>query len=135
MGDLTKNISRYETKCHCNRCKVYIQAHEPILAMVQAACDHFAKEWSVDKVQLELSSAARCYAYNRLPTDVDGPGSNDESQHPRCTAIDAKIFVNGTQVSPQKVYDYFDSTYPDSCGVGLYSSFTHIDSRPYKARW
>lgn len=135
MGDYTKNISRHETKCNCGKCDVHIQPHEPILAMWQGACDHFAKEWSVDRVSLDLTSAARCYTYNRVPEDQDGPGSNDESQHPRCTAIDGKIFVAGTQISPKDVYDYFDSAYPDSCGVGLYSSFTHCDSRQTKARW
>ena len=135
MGDYTKNISRHETKCNCGNCDVYIQPHEPILAIWQGACDHFADKYGVSKVQLEITSAARCYVYNRIPIEDGGPGSNDESQHPRCTAMDGKIFVNGKQIPPKEVYDYFDVRYPNSGGFSAYNTFTHGDGRQTKARW
>ena len=135
MGDLTRNISRHELKCKCGDCDVYIQDHEPIIDMWQGACDFFAKKYKVLKVGLDITSAARCYRYNRTPIDQDGPGSNDNSQHPRCTAIDGKIFINATQIKPSEVADYFEDKNPYSCGIGRYNSFTHVDSRPIKSRW
>lgn len=131
MGDLTKNISRHELVCQCLDCNVRIQDHEPIIQEWQGACDYFAKKWQVGKVRLEITSPARCYVHNR----TDDVGSNDESQHPRCCAIDGKIFARGEQIPPKMVYDYFDNAYPDFGGVGLYDSFTHRDTRAIKVRW
>ena len=129
MGDLTKNISRHELKCKCNNCEVTILDYEPVIEIVQDTCDYFAKENSVDKVTLIITSGARCYVYNR---EV---GSTDNSQHPRACAIDFKIFINGRQIDPKLVYAYLDEKYPDSLGLGKYTTFTHIDTRPKKDRW
>ena len=135
MGDLTKNISQHELDCRCSNCKVTVQYHEPIINIVQKACDYFAANAQVEKVKLNITSAARCYEYNRMPIKDGGPGSNDESQHPRCSAMDIQIFIGKMQVAPQEVADYFNAQYPDSCGIGVYATFTHIDTRSIKARW
>lgn len=129
MGDLTKNISKHELKCNCGKCDVYIQDHEPVINAVQRCCDYFAKEYGVAKVTLNITSAARCYEYNR---EI---GSNDESQHPRCSAVDIQIYINGAQVPPNLVGNYFDNQYPSGCGIGVYETFTHFDTRSIRARW
>jgi uncharacterized protein YcbK (DUF882 family) len=134
MGDLTKNISAHELRCKCGICKVRIQDHEPVIQVVQGACDHFAKK-SGKRVTVVITSAARCYGYNRMPVHMGGAGSNDESQHPRCCAMDIKILIDGVQVDPDFVAEYFDEKYPDTYGIGNYKSFTHIDTRAIKARW
>jgi len=135
MGDLTKNISRHELACKCGNCQVRIQDHEPIIQVVQGVCDHFAREYNVDKVVLVITSAARCFEYNRLPVDEGGPGSNDESQHPRCCATDIALFVNDVQIPPLLIYNYLCSTYPRKYGFGLYKSFVHADTRNRCSRW
>lgn len=129
MGDLTLNISKSELFCNCNNCDVRIQDHEAIIQIVQGACDYFASEHNVKKVRLQITSSARCYDYNRQI------GSNDNSQHPRCNAMDIKIFVGSEQIPPKKVYEYFSDIYPFGMGVGLYDTFCHIDSREKRARW
>lgn len=134
MGNLTKNISDFELRCKCGICNVRIQDHEPIIQVVQDACDHFAK-LSGKPVILKITSAARCYGYNRQPAHLGGAGSNDESQHPRCSAMDIKLFVNGNFIKPDYVAEYFDEKYPDTYGIGNYKTFTHIDTRAIKARW
>lgn len=135
MGNITKNISDHELACKCGKCEVSIQRHEPVIQIVQDVCDHFANLAKVDKVVLIITSAARCYEYNRKPISLGGPGSNDNSQHPRCNAIDFQIHVNGKQVQPQLIYDYLCHKYPDKHGFGLYNTFVHADSREVKARW
>ena len=134
MGNITKNISDFELRCKCGICKVRIQDHEPVIQVVQDACDHFA-ELAGKPVVLKITSAARCYGYNRMPTHLGGAGSNDESQHPRCSAMDIKLFVNGSFIKPDYVAEYFEEKFPDTYGIGNYKSFTHIDTRPVKARW
>lgn len=129
MGDLTKNISRHELKCQCGKCEVTIQDHEPVIQCVQKCCDYFSAQYGVERVTLKITSAARCYEHNRAI------GSNDNSQHPRCRAMDIKLYVNGKQIPPSRVFDYFDSQYHDSCGIGLYEKFCHFDTRTQKARW
>lgn len=130
MGDLTKNINRSELACSCG-CGFDSIDIEVIIA-VQQCCDHFAKKLRKDRVVLDITSAARCYEYNRKPLSEGGPGSNDNSQHPKARAIDFKI----RGVVPAEVYAYLVSMYDGRFGIGRYDSFTHIDSRTGgSARW
>lgn len=135
MGNLTKNISRYELKCKCSKCNVTIQDHELIIEVVQRICDRIASDYGVEKVRLNISSPARCYEYNRIPAIVGGPGSDDDSQHPRCNAMDINIFVEGRRIPPHDVYIVANEIYPDSFGIGLYDWGLHIDTRRIRARW
>lgn len=136
MGDLTKNISSSELKCSCGNCDVGIQSHEPIIQIWQQACDYFAMAYGVERVVFIVRSGGRCYVYNRLPIDEGGPGSNDESQHPRCCAIDGEIRLpSGKVIPPLEVFQYFDRIFPDQYGLGLYTWGTHLDTRAVKARW
>ena len=129
MGNLTKNISRYELACSCG-CGFTSMDFETI-NIVQEACDHFAGEQGVGKVMLTINSAARCLTYNRKPVSKGGPGSNNKSQHPLANAMDFSI----SGVSPLEVYEYLNNKYPTQYGIGRYVEFTHFDSRNYKARW
>lgn len=131
MTRITKNILSHELECSCKRCSVRIQSHEPIIHVIQSCCDHFAEVHEVEKVTLEITSAARCYEYNRS----HAVGSNDESQHPRCSAMDIKIFIKGEQVDPYAIYSFLNKKYHNRFGLGLYPTFTHCDTREIKARW
>jgi uncharacterized protein YcbK (DUF882 family) len=130
MGDLTKNISRHELRCHCGKCEFSVEDYEPVVKAVQMACDHFADTYSITKVALQITSPARCREHNLKI------GSNDRSQHVRGRALDIKLFINLTdQIPPKLVYKYLDKRFPNKLGLGLYDSFTHVDTRPVKARW
>jgi hypothetical protein len=134
MPKITKNISTHELDCKCGDkdCNVTILPNEPIIKIVQLACDYFKRKYKVVKVTLVIKSGARCYVYNRLPHI----GSNDNSQHPRACAIDFKIYLpSGEQVPTKDVYEYLDKKYPDSLGLGLYGTFNHADGRAVKGRW
>lgn len=125
MGDLTANISRHELACKCG-CGLDSMDCETV-CVVQDLCDFFTI-MKGKKVVLSITSAARCFEYNRSPA----VGSNDNSQHPRCRAMDIKIL----EISPDKVYDYLVKKYPDKYGFGKYDTFTHVDTRTNgPARW
>lgn len=124
MGNITKNISRHELACNCG-CGFDSMDYETI-EVVQECCDHFAEKLGLSKVVLMISSAARCFEYNR------SIGSNDNSQHPLARAMDITI----KHVSPADVYAYLDTKYPGKYGMGNYPTFTHIDTRSGSAkRW
>lgn len=130
MGNISKNISRYELACHCG-CG-FDSMDIDTLEVWQECCDHFAEELGTDKVTFIVSSAARCFEYNRKPVSEDGPGSTDGSFHPQARAIDGKI----VGVSPRKVYSYLDTKYQGKYGIGLYQTFVHLDTRTNgPARW
>lgn len=124
MGDITKNISRHELACNCG-CGSDSMDWETI-NIVQESADHFAEVLGVEKVTVRISSAHRCFEYNRFI------GSNDQSQHPQARAVDYTI----DGVSPGDLYAYLVTKYPDKYGIGKYNSFTHFDSRSDgPARW
>lgn len=73
-----------------------------------------------------VTSGYRDIAYNRAV------GSNDQSQHPRFTAIDFRV----PGMSPRAIAALLE-THPasDTFGIGVYPTFTHIDTRGTRARW
>lgn len=126
---LTKNIYSHELMCNCGECDFNIQEHEPIIDVVQDLCDSMAEYAGVNKVVLEITSAARCIDYNR---EI---GSNDQSQHVRANAVDVKIFAAGKQIHPSRIHAYMCERYPKKFGLGMYKTFNHIDTREEIARW
>lgn len=124
MTYVSKNIRRHELECNCG-CGFDTMDWETV-KVVQECCDYFASTGNVPRVMLIITSAARCYEYNRTI------GSNDRSQHPRGRAIDFQI----RGVSPARVYAYLDAKYPGKYGIGSYETFTHLDTRTgAAARW
>lgn len=72
-----------------------------------------------------INSACRCTTHN------DYVGGKPSSQHLKGRAAD--IAVKG--VDPTEVYQYLSMKYPNEYGLGKYKTFTHIDTRNFKARW
>ena len=119
MGGVTKNISRHELACSCG-CDFDSMDVETV-NVVQDAADHFAEVLGVDRVVVVITSAARCFEYNRSP----GVGSNDRSQHPKARAVDFRI----VGVTPLKIYSYLSRKYRGKYGLGRYPTFVHVDTR------
>lgn len=82
------------------------------------------KKYFNNKV-VHISSGCRCVQYNKKV------GGASKSQHLLGRAAD--VVVVGT--SPALVAKYLRETYPDKYGIGIYNSFTHIDTRKIRARW
>lgn len=76
-------------------------------------------------VPVIITSGYRCPDHNK------NVGGAPESKH--VDGIAADIKVKG--VEPKEVYEFLDETFPTCYGVGLYSSWVHIDVRSSKARW
>ena len=111
---ISKNFRVLEFRCKDGSDLILID--DALVNILQKIRDHFG-------VPVNINSAYRNYAYNRKV------GSTDRSQHPKGKAAD--IVVRG--VEPEKVAAYADSL----CigGVGLYKTFTHVDSRAGRSRW
>ena len=89
-----------------------------LVKVLQNVRDHF-------HAPVNINSAYRTPTYNKKV------GGAKASQHMRGTAADITV----TGVSPAKVYEYLTGLYPGKYGIGRYKTFTHIDTRPNKARW
>ena len=96
----------------------FIPIDMELVKVLQNVRDHF-------KMPVVINSAYRTPTYNKKVGGVNA------SQHIRGAAAD--ISVKG--VSSAKVYEYLNGLYPDKYGIGRYQTFTHIDTRPNKARW
>lgn len=113
---LTKNFTYEEFACQCG-CGFNAISQE-LVNQLQELRDEVG-------TSITISSGCRCKARNKAV------GGEDNSQHMLGTAADIKV----KGMSPKEVYDYFDSKYPSSHGLGLYSTWVHIDVRPKRARW
>lgn len=124
MGDLSKNISRYEVACKCG-CG-FDSIDSETVQVVQAVCDGFARQLGADRVVLHVGSGARCPLHNK------NEGGRERSQHVKGRAIDFTI----SGVKPADVYAALAAAFPDRYGIGKYDGFTHIDTRGGPAaRW
>ena len=121
MGDISKHFDRKEfaCRCGCGTDTVDIELVE-VLESIRA--------WA--RIQnptalVFINCGVRCLSHNK-PV-----GGVRRSYHLLAKAAD--IRVGG--LSPKEVAGFLDERFPDKYGVGLYSTFTHIDVRSEKARW
>ena len=125
MGDLTDNLSRKEMACNCG-CG-FDTVDIALAETLQDCVDHFREKYGACKLIIT--------GPNRCPTHNEANGGAENSQHLYGKAADHKLFFSGVQIPPREVCDYYDSTYPNSLGVGLYHNRVHVDVRAIKARW
>lgn len=128
MGDLSQHFSSSEFRCHCRKCQMPAIAPELLQALEQLISDMTVP--ATGRVTVHITSGYRCPDHNRKV------GGAPNSQH--CQGIAADIVVktpSGNIIPPISVYSYFDHLFPNSHGLGLYKGWTHIDTRPNRARW
>lgn len=114
---VSEHFKLREFKCNDNSRVVVL--NDELVSILEKARQHFGKA-------IKINSGYRTVAYNSTLKN-----SSPDSQHTHGNAAD--IVVVG--VKPIDVYNYFNSYYPDTYGVGIYNAFVHIDVRPNKARW
>lgn len=77
------------------------------------------------KAPVIITSGYRCETHNA------NVGGAPKSKHVQGIAADIKV----KGVEPKEVYDYLDNLFPNSLGLGLYSTWVHVDTRDGKGRW
>lgn len=119
-GYLTKHFKRSEFRCKCGKyCNGYpVEPSEKLLQLLEQIREHF-------DAPVTISSGVRCSQHNI------NVGGASKSQHMYGTAADIK--VKGK--TPREVAAYAETLLPNSGGIGLYSTWTHVDVRSNKSRW
>ncbi len=113
---LSANFKVKEFACSDGSDPVFIAPE--LVEVLQKIRDHFKKP-------ITINSGYRTVSKNKA---VDGA---TYSQHQYGTAAD--ISIKG--VTPKDVYAYAETLLPNTGGIGLYSTFTHVDVRKTKSRW
>lgn len=116
MGDLSRNLSRYEISCKCG-CG-YDSIDAETLRVFQECIDHIQRN-SETRLVVDVHSGCRCFAWN------DHEGGADNSYHLKARAIDFSI----RGIDPTLVSLYLSRKYRGKYGVGNYPTFTHLDTR------
>lgn len=118
-GDITylsNNFKAIEMDCKCSRCKQTL-IDDDLIKGLQKIREHFCKA-------LNITSGYRCPEHNK---EVGGARA---SYHMKGMAAD--VYING--VSPKEIAQYAESTGLFK-GIGRYSNFVHLDTRPNKYYW
>lgn len=84
----------------------------------------------LQKIRTHFGKVTITSAY-RTPTHNKKVGGETYSQHLYGRAADIKV----SGVSPKKVATYAETLLKNKGGIGIYSTFVHIDVRATKARW
>ena len=116
MGDLSDHFSRHEFACKCGCGQDTVDAE--LLVFLEKLRVYFDKP-------ITINSGNRCRNYN------ERIGGAVSSQHMKSRAAD--IVVKDTD--PGMVANAAEHIVGDRGGLGRYDTFTHIDSRGYRARW
>lgn len=85
----------------------------------------------LQKIRTHFGKSVTITSAYRTPTKNKACGGTTYSQHLYGMAADIKV----SGVSPKKVAAYAETLLPKSGGIGIYSTFTHIDVRATKSRW
>lgn len=113
----TAHFNEVEFKCRCGGCES-IKPSSELLAVLELVRLRF-------RAPVVITSGYRC------PTHNKNVGGSPASRHMKGDAAD--IHVKG--VPPKVVTQFVLETFPNSYGIAEGKSFTHIDTRPVKARW
>jgi len=111
-----KYFKRSEFACKCG-CGLDTVDYE-LAKVVDNLREHF-------NAPTVITSGCRCEEHNKSVGGAKG------SKHTLGIACDLKV----AGANPRQVYDYLDNKYPDNYGLGVYSSWVHIDVRHTRARW
>ena len=124
---LTENFNKmeFDCKCGCEMPSSVFYEIEELANELQTIRDRF-------NAPIQINSAYRCLSHNKAI------GGVSNSQHVSGKASD--IVVKG--YTSDEVADELEVMLEDEClfpfhlgGIGRYNTFTHIDTRPSKARW
>lgn len=85
----------------------------------------------LQKIRTYFGKSVTITSAYRTPSRNKAVGGEAYSQHLYGKAADIK--VNG--VTPKKVAAYAETLLKNKGGIGIYSTFTHIDVRATKSRW
>ncbi len=85
----------------------------------------------LQKIRTHFGKSVTITSAYRTPTKNKACGGSPYSQHLYGRAADVKI----SGISPKKVAAYAETLLKNKGGIGIYSTFTHIDVRSTKARW
>ena len=113
---LSTNFRVKEFACTDGSDPIFIDSD--LVNVLQKVRDHFGKAVTINS------------AY-RTPTKNKAVGGEVFSQHLYGRAADIRI----SGVSPAKVGAYAETILKNKGGIGIYSPFTHLDTRSSKSRW
>lgn len=113
---LSANFRVKEFACTDGSDPIFIDSN--LVSVLQKIRSHFGKS-------ITITSAYR------TPSKNKAVGGQAYSQHLYGKAADIKV----KGVTPKKVAQYAETLLKNKGGIGIYSTFTHIDVRSVKARW
>ena len=113
---LSDNFKIKEFACNDGSDTVLIS--DELVGLLQKIRDHFG-------VAVTINSGYRTSTYNKKV------GGVSNSQHVKGTAAD--IVAKG--IDPLTVAQYAEYLMPNSGGIGVYQTFTHVDVRTSRSRW
>lgn len=85
----------------------------------------------LQKIRAHFGKSVTITSAYRTPSRNKAVGGETYSQHLYGKAADIKV----KGVSPAKVAAYAETLLKNRGGIGVYSSFVHVDVRNVKARW
>ena len=114
--NLAANFKVREFACKDGSDPIFVAPE--LVEILQKIRTHFGRA-------VTINSAYRTASYNKKV------GGATYSQH--CYGMAADIKVKG--IAPKTVAAYAETLMPNKGGIGIYSTFTHIDVREVKSRW
>ncbi len=113
---ITKNFRVREFACQDGSDTLFLSTK--LVEVLQKIREHFGKP-------VNINSGYRTESHNKKV------GGSAFSQHKYGTAADIAI----VGVKPSDIAAYVETLMPGTGGIGIYSTFCHVDVRAVKSRW
>lgn len=120
MGDISQNFSYKEFYC---RCGCGFSNNKSVKKNAKRVAELLQKIRDIIGVSININSAYRCPSHNAYV------GSGEYSLHPQGRAVD----IWADTISPQKMAELGIKV--GFKGIGVYPTFTHLDTRFWLTRW
>lgn len=117
---LSPHFDSSEFACHCG-CgfgNSVGDVNPQLLTVLEVLRIHFA-------TPVQIVSGCRCRDHNAAV------GGAEKSEHLHGLAADIKL----AGITPKKIAAFAETLLPQRGGIGIYTSWTHVDVRPGMARW
>lgn len=145
MNKISSRLKRREFACRCG-CG-FMACDIELVNSLEELADDIQTKYQAGRcyiIIVPVHSGCRCVLHNENVQKKNNPNykpGTSKSMHVKGMAADFHLEIETSggrirkKIDPDEVYSLANKKWPNKYGLGKYTTFTHLDVRPNRARW